>query len=398
MATPIDVPYYGQTLDIRPVKGNTPWGFYDDDALFQKDAVKFVTFAYRKLGGGVLDVELQDLHYFLAYEDAVNVYGKELYEYKIRENYLSLEGSPTGSSSQTLNNTLIQPNLGTVIRLAKDYGSEIGSGGNIPYYTGSIDLTIGQQMYDLNQWAKDNAVVEDGDQIEIKRVLYQAPPAITRFFDPTAATGFGYQNLLDSFGFGSMSPAVNYMMMPVYADVLRIQGIEFNDEIRRSAFSFELIDNQLRIFPIPSFTRTILFYYIKESDRNSASRLVGGLVPKDRVTNISNVNYSPITYSQTNFPAREWIFSYALEVARGVLGDIRSKMRDIAIPGNGSSVSLNGAELVTQADNNKQALLEKLRDTLEQSSRKSQLAMKAEEAQSLSQVQSYIPHLSFYIG
>lgn len=398
MATAIDVPFFGQTLDIRPVKGNTPWGFYDDDPHFQSDVNKFVTFAYRKLGGGVLDVELQDVHYFLSFEEAINVYGKELYEYKIKENYLNLEGSPTGSVEQNLNNTVIQPNFGNLFSIAKDYGAEVGAGGNIPYYTGSLDLTIGQQMYDLNQWAKDNANISAGDQIVVKKVFYQAPPAITRFFDPTAATGFGYQNLLDSFGFGSMSPAVNYMLMPVYSDVLRIQGIEFNDEIRRSAFSFELINNQLRVFPIPAYTRTLLFYYIKESDRLSPNRGIDGLVPKDRVTNISNVNFKPIVYAQTNFPTRDWIRAYAIEVARGILGDIRTKMREISISGNGSPMSLNGAELVAQADANKAALVQTLRDTLEQSSRKAQLEMQAMQAQSINQIQNYIPHLSFYIG
>ena len=56
--------------------------------------------------------------------------------------------------------------------------------------------------------------------------------------------------MLDSFGWGNNSPAVQFMMMPMYADLLKVQAIEFNDQIRKSAYSFELVNNKLRIFQI----------------------------------------------------------------------------------------------------------------------------------------------------
>jgi hypothetical protein len=96
--------------------------------------------------------------------------------------------------------------LNQVIRLSEQYGSEAGSGGNIEYYTGSIDVVKGQQDYDLKAWASSSGV--DGEYgIEIKRVFYESNPAIVRYYDPYSGTGFGYQNLFDSFGFGGMSPA-----------------------------------------------------------------------------------------------------------------------------------------------------------------------------------------------
>ena len=35
------------------------------------------------------------------------------------------------------------------------------------------------------------------------------------------------------------------MMMPIYADLLRLQAIEFNDTVRRSGYSFEIINNRM---------------------------------------------------------------------------------------------------------------------------------------------------------
>jgi hypothetical protein len=45
--------------------------------------------------------------------------------------------------------------------------------------------------------------------------------------------------------------------MPIYYDVSVIQAIELNDQIRKSAFTFELVNNQLKVFPIPNANGTI---------------------------------------------------------------------------------------------------------------------------------------------
>ena len=395
MSTAIDVPIYNESVTLRPVKGNTSMGYYDNDQLFVSDTPKFVSYAYRKLGGIMEDIELEDLHYFTAFEDAVTTFGKELYEYKIRENYLSLEGSPTGSMA--LNTTVLQPNLGTIVRLAQDYGTEAGSGGNVTYYTGSVQMIPYVQNYDLNQWALSSGIVQPGDQIEVKRVFYEIPPAVSRFYDPTVSTGLGYENLLSSFGFYDSSPAINYTLYPVYYDVMRIQEIGFSDMVRRSAYTFELQNNNLRIFPIPCWNHHIHFEYIKVSERNSPYRSIGGVVPQGNVTNVSNVNFEPPVYSQINMIFRKWIFDYGVAVCREMLGGIRGKYQSVIIPGNDSTVTLNGETLRQQADADKDKLILQLRDTLNASSRQKQLEMKALEAQSMNSVLQDVPML-IYIG
>lgn len=374
MAGQVEIQYYDASVALLPVSGNTPFGFFDNDPEFQTEGQKFVKFAARRLGYPIMEIELQDINFYAAFEDAVAAYGKELYEYKIRENYLSLEGSSTGSA---LNNTLIQPNFANLFRIAADYGSEVGSGGSINYYTGSLPLISGQQYYDLNVWASSSASLSAGDSIEVKRIFYEAPPAIVRYFDPYAGTGTGLQSLMETFGFGQFSPGINFMLMPVYFDVLKIQAIEFNDQIRKSGYSFELVNNKLRIFPIPTFDRNLYFTYIKKSERSAAFRDPStGLI-----TNVSNVPYNNIAYSQINDIFKKWIYDYALAICKETLGNIRGVYSQIPVPG--AEVTINGQTLVDQANAEKTALIEQLRNTLDDTSRQKQLEKKSQEASAM---------------
>ena len=232
-----NIPIYPGSSSFFP--GDTPFGFYDADFQFQGDSDKFTTFASRRLGFPLVEIELQDLNFYAAFEEAITTYGNELYAYQVAENLLAYQGAPTTINPG--NNELVQDNFASIIRMSNQYGTEAGVGGNIEYHTGSIILSPGQQTYDLNDWAASQSI---SGSIEIKRVFYEASPAITRYFDPYAGTGTGVQGLLETFGFGSYSPGVNFMLMPVYWDIQKIQTIELNDQVRKSAFSFDLVNNQ----------------------------------------------------------------------------------------------------------------------------------------------------------
>ena len=92
-----DYNYAISTADLLPVPGNTPFGYYDNDPTFQNDAQRACFYVTRRLGFGVVDVELVDFQIYAAMEEAVTTYGNEVYLYKVRENYLSIEGSYTDS-------------------------------------------------------------------------------------------------------------------------------------------------------------------------------------------------------------------------------------------------------------------------------------------------------------
>jgi len=366
--------------------GETPFGFYDTDIQFREDADKVATFCARRLGYPLVDVELQEISFYAAFEEAVTTYGNELYAYKIRDNQLTLVGSSTDNN---LNNTIITPSFEPIVRLTEMYGAEAGTGGNIPHYTGSIPITSSQQMYDLKQWAIDEGIT---GSIEIKRVFYEAAPAIVRYFDPYAGTGFGYQSLFDSFGFGSMSPAINFLMMPLNYDLQTLQAIELNDQIRRSNFSFELKNNNLRLFPIPDRTEgNIFFEYIKRNERISGSIADSS----GQVSNVSNAPYNNPIYSEINSVGRQWIFEYTLALAKEMLGYVRGKYGTIPIPN--ADVTLNQSDLLAAATAEKNALIERLRGYFDETSRKALLERRAQEAEFKQTELKQVPY-TIYIG
>jgi hypothetical protein len=384
----MNIPIWPGSSSFQP--GETPFGFYDFDPEFQIDADKFALFASRRLGYPIVDIELQDLNFYAALEDAITTYGNELYAYQAQENFLSFQGASTNIASA--NNSLPQPNLASEIRLTEQYGTEAGVGGTVTWYSGSIDLTAGIQDYDLKEWATSQSI-NPGD-LEVKRVFYETPPAIVRYFDPYAGTGTGMMQLLDSFGFGGYSPAINFLMMPVNYDIQKLQAIEFNDQIRRSQYSFELINNNLRIFPIPGPAMEKLWIqYIKKSERNNPYD--NSNPGQSLITNISQVPYENPAYNQINSIGRSWIFEYALAIVKEILGYVRGKYSTIPIPN--AEVTLNQSDLINAATSEKTALIERLRAYFDESSRQKLLERKAAEAASLQQQLNYVP-FNIFVG
>jgi len=384
----MNIPIYPGSSSFA--SGETPFGFYDDDLQFQQDADKFAIFAARRLGYPIVDVELQDLNFYTAFEEAVTTYGNELFAYQAAQNFLSFQGAPT--TIESANNSLPHPNLATIVRLSDQYGVEAGVGGNVTWHSGSIPLTEGVQNYNLDTFATQEGI-SPGD-LEIKRIYYQAPPAITRYFDPYAGTGTGTMGMLDGFGFGGDSPAINFMMMPINYDIAKLQAIEFNDQIRKSQYTFELVNNNLKIFPIPNNSVTKMWVqYIKKSDRNNPYADTGGI---DVITNISQVPYTNPVYSRINSIGRQWIFEYALSLVKEILGYVRGKYNN-AIPIPGDSTQLNAPDLLSSSDKDKTALIERLRAYFEETSRKKLLENRAAESEHLQKELNYVPY-TIYIG
>ena len=520
---------------LTTVKGNTPFGYFDNDTEFVRDARNCTVFVSQRLGitsgiGAGLFLNLSDIGVYAAFEEAVLTYGNMVYQYKIRDNYINLEGSETDIFNQSsttlinsvsnrtpifwssprlanwqeigfdtaysqsivdgeiyvissslsnyvapnldflnnftfagdayyngnnnvnlsrvvlnqfnrvdgptsgsnniitsgsdfiyfftvdpgvsganpsrfnnyaqngiptvyyqarlpheLNNKVLNNNLAAQIRIADTYGGEAGVGGTVREYTGSLDLIPGQQNYDLNTWAAASASLQDGDSIEVRQVFYQEPPAIVRYFDPYAGTGTGVQGLLETFGFGSYSPGINFMLMPVYWDVQKIQAIEFNDQVRKSAFSFDLVDNQLRIFPVPGDIYAggkLWFRYIKRIEQNKPTVST----VRNVVSDVMRVPYRNPIYSNINHVGRMWIYRYTLALCKEIEGQVKTALDTGATPG-----MFKGTELLTDARTEKADLLAELKEMLNEVSRKSQLERKQQEADFTRQSMLNIP-------
>jgi len=374
------------------VAGKTPFGFYDNDVDFITDADKSTLFCARRLGYPVVAVELQDINFYAAFEEAVTTYGNEVYAYKLRQDYLSLEGAPTSSA---FNNALITPSLANIIRISEQYGSEAGAGGNITYHKGCIQLARNQQTYDLNAWANASASLDAGDSIEVKRVFYEGDPALVKYFDPYAGTGTGMMNLMDSFGWGNFSPAINFLLMPLNFDIQKFNAIELNDQIRKSNYSFEIRNNQLSIFPLPSRVGNLYFEYIKKQDRNNISSISGSQLPSGVVSNVSNVPYTNPQYKLINSVGRSWVYEYMLALCKEMLGYVRGKYGTIPIPGD--EVTLNQSDLLASAAAEKTALIERLRGYLDETSRDKLLERRANEVEYRQKELQQVP-FTIYIG
>jgi hypothetical protein len=379
-----NIPIWPGSSSFSP--GDTPFGFYDNDLQFQTDADKFAKFAAQRLGYPLVEIELQDLNFYTALEDAVTTYGNELYAYQAADNLLSFQGNSTSIGAP--NDRLISENLAGVVLLSDQYGEEAGVGGTVTYHTGSIDLKYRVQNYDMNEWAISQSI---SGGIEIKRIFYEAPPAITRYFDPYAGTGTGMMQMLDSFGWGSYSPAINFMLMPMNYDLQKIQAIELNDQIRKSQYTFELVNNQLRLFPIPTGgIQKLNFHYILKTERNNPYS--GG---SDLITNVSNIPYENPTYANINSIGRSWVFEYSLALVKEMLGYVRGKYANIPIPG--SEITLNQSDLIAAATSEKTALIERLRLYFDTTSRKALLEKKAAEGEAQQKTINYVP-MNIFVG
>ena len=361
--------------------GSTPFGTFDADANFQTDADPFADWCAKRLGYPLVDVELQDVNFYTCFEEAVYEYSYHVNQFNIQQNLLSLMGSSTGSNVTQRN---ISTHMGGLVHLATEYGSETFTNGNVKFYSSSIDIQTGKQRYDLDKLIRDIKV--PSGSIEIKKVHHYGPPASIRFYDPY----LGNQAMLDTFGFGAYSTGVSFMLMPMYADLLRIQAIEFNDLMRKSAFTFELIDNEIRIFPVPTKDYKLWIEYIVKEERSNLLKY-----PDGQVSDMSNAPYDFMTYSNINSVGKSWIYSFGLALAKEMLGYVRGKYGSIPIP-NGET-TLNAADLLGAAGTEKQALVDQLRTMLDTMTRSKLLEAKRLETEALGASLNGTP-LAIYIG
>jgi hypothetical protein len=181
--------------------------------------------------------------------------------------------------------------------------------------------------------------------------------------------------------------------MPIYEDVLRMQQIEFNDHIRKSTHTFNIVDNKLEVFPIPTgngMTR-IYFDYMSRDEFEHDSQTIQA----DSLSDYSDIPYDFIQYSNINDVGRQWIRKYTLALSKELLGAIREKYNSIPIPDG--EVSLDGAALRAEAQVEKDELMKQLRENLEEMSRKNVMENKAHEPDHQQEMLRKVP-LKIYVG
>jgi len=387
---------YEDPTSALQVTGSTPHAIYDTDSEFQSDSLTVCKYVARKLGHPVMQLEFNSGSIYACFEEAVSEYSTHINYYNTKnwmwEHYGSSNRVSGSSMSSTGSHEPEASHMGTTFLLSEQYGEAVNVGGGVTMYTGSITLTGSKQVYNLETEANITAS-HNNKRLEIQRVFNEGPAAISKFYDPFAGT---YDNieLLDSFGFGNVSPAVSYILRPMSYDLARANAIETNDKIRKSAYSFELINNQIRLFPRPvsgSGGDKIYFNYYLKEDRQSTSRTY----TDSKVSDPSNIPYKFLTYSEINAIGRNWIRKFTLALSKELLGIVRSKYASMPLP-NGE-VTLDGESLKTEGREEKTNLLEELKEFLESVSLSEGSRKEQEIADAQQQVLNKAP-LKIYIG
>ena len=367
--------------------GMTPFEIYDNDYHFSNDAPKVALWCVRRLGYPIIDVELIDEQLYACFEEATSEYSAQVNQFNIRNNLPQLMGQGTGSN---YTGKLVEGSfLNQTIRLSDTYGTVAGVGGNTDIKKGWVDTTAYTQSYDLKAlWGE---VSESGKRIEVTKVYFEPKPALARFFDPYAVSGMGTLNITQEFGFSSFSTATQFVLMPFYEDLLRVQAIEFNDQIRKSAHTFNITNGNLQIFPYPSYDNRIYFeYYVRDEFDTNSLGIRDGVI-----SDYSNIKYDFTPYQRINDVGRQWIRKYTLALCKELLGAIREKYNTIPIPGG--ETTLDGAQLRAEATTEKENLITILRENLDEVSRKKIFENKAAEAQQQMEMLQKAP-LAIYVG
>jgi hypothetical protein len=366
---------------------STPFGIFDSDSSFTSDAPKVASWCAKRLGYPIIDIELLGENFFAVFEEAASEYSSQVNQFNIRNNLGSLEGQATGANYT--GQSVLGSELVNVATIAEAYGNFANVGGRTDIKKNYITVGTGSQEYDLQTLFAD--VSESGERIDVTKVYYETTPAINRFFDPYSVSGQGTMNLIDEFGFGSFSPAAQFILMPIYEDMLRIQQIEFNDQIRKSAHTFNIVNNKIQIFPKPTTSYNLWFEYQVVKDRRENSTIITPNV----VSDYSNIGYNFAEYNKINDVGKQWIRKYTLALAKEMLGAVREKYNTVPIPG--SEVSLDGAALRAEAQTEKDSLIEQLRENLNEVSKKVRMENEAAMVDQQQQIVQKVP-LNIYVG
>lgn len=391
------------TGTVSDVAANLPFGVYADEPTFLSGAADQVSFTYKMLGGDVLDIELTDCNVYAAYETAVLEYSYLMNLHQAKNVLGNMLGAPTGTfdhdgelkSGSAMYNALNNPISGASsvsinlrypqfdFSAIRDIGDalshEAGVGGKVPFYSASIDVVAGKQDYDLQaavEAASDaggvsfDGLVGEGTRITVRRVYYKTPRAMWRFY--------GYYGGLNSVGnlstYGQYADDSTFEVIPAWHNKLQAKAYESNIWTRISHYSYELRDNRIRFFPIPSSNELQEMWFdftISNTGGNvglggNVMNVTGSTTIDSRVLGVNNVNTLPfanIPYCNINAIGKQWIRRYALAVAKGMLGQVRSKFNVVPIPGE--SVTLNGPALISESDAEKEKLREELKEILE---------------------------------
>jgi hypothetical protein len=370
------------------VATSLPFGMYSGSLPFLTGASEQVAYVYKKLGGDVVDIELTPANVYASYEEAVLEYSYIMNMHQGKNVLSNVLGSATASfnnkgdiTSGPSGSNLKYPrySLGYSRRVGDAAAAAGGFGGTIPQYSASFKPVQDQQDYDLQNIISSSSasgVDETGAAVSysgkvgnkrviITKVFYKSPRAMWRFYGY-----YGGLNVVGNYStYGQFSDDSTFEIIPTWQN--KMQAMAYEDSIftRTSNYSFELINNKLRLYPTPNQygfgdglnSRIWVRFYVDmepyELDGTTDTGIEG-------VNNMNTLPFDNLPFENINSMGQQWIRKYSLALCKEMLGQIRGKFTTLPIPGE--SVTLNHSDLLSQAKEEQQQLKEKLAEMLKE--------------------------------
>ena len=398
MSAPILTPRQQTSAVVLPATGTAgtgtdgagslthyPFGLYADtdsrlfDTNFITGAADQVTYTFKKLGGDILDIELTVGNIYASYEEATLEYSYILNIHQSKNILHSSLGATTGTFDSDGQRTDLLSGSNVELKYPKfkfTYGkklmeasvNETGIGGTIPIYSASINLSASVQDYDLQQIVSASANNSSSPffnavgnkRIIIRRVYYKTPHAMWRFY--------GYYGGLNAVGnlstYGMYADDSTFEVIPPYQN--KMQAMAYEDAIytRNSHYSYEIRNNNIRIYPMPSGVSPREMYFDFSVDTDAFDDQDDRKSGVDGVNNMSTLPLANVPFANINSVGKQWIRRFALSLSKETLGQVRSKFGAIPIPGN--NVNLNGEKLISEAREEQKALREELQKVLDE--------------------------------
>jgi hypothetical protein len=369
----ITLPSTGSSSDVTD---SLAIGYYSS-IEFLDGAASQVAYTYKRLGGDILDIELTANNVYNHYEEAVLEYSYIVNLHQARNSLGSALGGPTGSFNNKGELTsgtdaaLKYPKFlfDYAFRVADRFSTEAIVGGTEPIYSASFDRVKNQQDYNLQSIVSASSLAGDvpydnlvgNKRIKIRQVYYMTPRQMWRFYGY-----YGGLNVVGDFhNYGQYADDSTFQVVPAWQN--KMQAISYEDHLytRTSHFSYEIIDNNLRLYPVPDGVSPDKFW-IRFSIQDNNAFVTGSY--DSGVNGVNNMNTLPfenIPFKNINSMGQQWIRRFSLALSKETLGQIRGKFGN-AIPIPGDTVNLNAAELLSQAATEQEKLREELNKQLDE--------------------------------
>lgn len=418
MAQPTLTPSSNTSVSRLPVTGTAsdvatalPFGIYSSNTDFLSGAADQVAYTYKKLGGDILDIELKAANVYANYEEAVLEYSYLINTHQAKNVLSDVLGATTGTfdhdgslktGPESINLKYPRFEFAYARRVSEAISTEAGStGGTLTEYSASFDVVDGQQDYDLQTIISSSATTDTeapfyglvgNNKVQIRRVYYVSPRAMWRFFGY-----YGGVSVVGNFNtYGQFADDSTFEIIPTWQN--KMQAMTYEDSIytRTSHYSYEIINNKLRIYPVPHTDLThntlwVSFTVQKDPFEEYDDRKTG----IDGVNNMSTIPFDNIPYENINAIGKQWIRRFALALSKETLGQIRGKFATLPIPGD--NVTLNHSELLSQAKEEQEKLRTELKEVLDQLTYTAIMEDDAKIAESASKINNSIP-MKIFVG